>query len=141
MQHAVHRLAALRSLSVLCAVLGIAGGLLLGWVLSRSGGWLTPLPWAIYLAALLVVIAAISMVDARRTEAAIEPWTLRPEDVLGAAPVQPENLPARGDEAPVASAESPSEQHDVAQQAAETLDPLPVELGAGTLISEDDADV
>lgn len=56
----------LLSPSALCLALGVAGGLLLGYLLSRRGGWMTPAPWAIYFVALLVAIAAVSWLDERR---------------------------------------------------------------------------
>jgi hypothetical protein len=52
--------------STLCIVMGLVGGLGLGYVLSRQGTWLTPAPWIVYLAALLMVIAAVSWLDERR---------------------------------------------------------------------------
>lgn len=54
-----------------CLVFGLAGGLLLGYVLSRGGGWMTPAPWAIYLVALLAAIAAVSWLDERRRSPAV----------------------------------------------------------------------
>ncbi len=42
---------------------GIAGGLLLGWILSRGGnGWLTPLPWIVYFVALVAFATVLSLV-------------------------------------------------------------------------------
>jgi hypothetical protein len=47
------------SVSLAC---GLAGGLLLGWLLSKGGnGWLAPLPWLIYLTVLLVFSVALSL--------------------------------------------------------------------------------
>jgi hypothetical protein len=54
---------------------GIAGGLLLGWILSRGGnGWLTPLPWIVYFVALIAFATVLSLVwPADRPERAAAP--------------------------------------------------------------------
>ncbi len=63
----------LLNFAFLCLVAGIAGGLGLGLVLSRQGGWLTPAPWAIYAAVLTVLVVAISWLDEKRSAPAAEP--------------------------------------------------------------------
>ncbi|MHB8574091.1 MAG: hypothetical protein ACYDCQ_02045 [Dehalococcoidia bacterium] len=60
------RLRNLLSVTTACVVVGLAGGLVLGYALSRQGAWLAPVPWAAYLVALLVVIAVVTFVDERR---------------------------------------------------------------------------
>ena len=55
-------LRALWNAGTVSLVAGVAGGLLLGWLLSRGGdGWLAPLPWAIYLVALLLFAVVLSL--------------------------------------------------------------------------------
>jgi hypothetical protein len=67
-------------------ILGLAGGLLLGYVLSREGGWMTPMPWAIYLVALLAAIAVVSWLDERRR--------VRPVEAVGAVAAPTATVPA-----------------------------------------------
>jgi len=45
---------------------GLFGGLALGYVLSRDGGWLTPGPWVVYTVLLVCAVAMLSLVDERR---------------------------------------------------------------------------
>jgi hypothetical protein len=139
MHQAVHRLAALRSPSMLCAALGIVGGLLLGWVLSRSGAWLTPVPWAIYFVGLLTLIATISLLDVRRTALAPEPWTLRPEDVLGTDRSATSTEAAEGatEAAPAGVAD---EQPAIGSDEVEPSHVLPVEFGEWTALLRYDED-
>lgn len=41
---------------------GIGGGLLAGWIVSKqAGGWLTPLPWIVYVLVLAAAVTAISL--------------------------------------------------------------------------------
>jgi hypothetical protein len=60
------RVRSLFSITMLCVLGGIAGGLALGYVLSRHGEWLVVQPWAIYAVLLLVVTAALTWLDVRR---------------------------------------------------------------------------
>jgi type VI protein secretion system component VasK len=66
----MRRLRALLSMTLLCVLAGVAGGLGLGYILSRRGEWLVPQPWVIYAAALLVVTGALTWLDLRRRPAA-----------------------------------------------------------------------
>lgn len=63
------RLRALFSITLLCVLAGVAGGLGLGYILSRRGEWLVPQPWVIYAAALLVVTGALTWLDVHRRPA------------------------------------------------------------------------
>jgi len=65
----MRRLRALLSITLLCVVVGVAGGLGLGYILSRRGEWLVPQPWVIYVAALLVVTGALTWLDVHRRPA------------------------------------------------------------------------
>lgn len=65
------------SLASLCLAGGLAGGLGLGYVLSRQGGWLTPAPWAIYAALLALVVLTVSWLDEKRSARVAEAaWPL-----------------------------------------------------------------
>ena len=58
----VRLLRALWNAGTVSLIAGLAGGLVLGWLLSRGGnGWLAPLPWVIYLVALLLFAGALSL--------------------------------------------------------------------------------
>jgi protein-S-isoprenylcysteine O-methyltransferase Ste14 len=64
----VRVLRALWNASAVSLIAGLGGGLLLGWLLSRGGsGWLTPLPWLIYLVVLVAFSAALSLLWPVRT--------------------------------------------------------------------------
>jgi F0F1-type ATP synthase assembly protein I len=59
---AVRKLRALWHDSTVSLLAGIAGGVLLGWLLSRGGnGWFAPVPWLVYLIALGAITASISL--------------------------------------------------------------------------------
>ncbi|HLZ70129.1 MAG TPA: hypothetical protein VKV26_09520 [Dehalococcoidia bacterium] len=60
------RLRSLFSIALLCALAGVAGGLSLGYLLSRRGEWLVAQPWVMYAAVLLVVTGALTWLDVRR---------------------------------------------------------------------------
>jgi hypothetical protein len=44
---------------------GVAGGLIVGWELSRRGAWFDPISWGIYAVALIAVIGAATFWSAR----------------------------------------------------------------------------
>ncbi len=71
-------------MTLLCVLAGIAGGLGIGYVLSRRGEWLVVQPWIIYAAALLVATAAITWLDVRRRPGVIAPAVAAHADGLGA---------------------------------------------------------
>src|SRR5947209_3672159 len=100
----MHRLRSLLSTSSLCVALGLGGGLLLGWVLSRNGGWLTPIPWAVYLGVMLAAVAAVSWLESGRT-AQREPdmITLPPDYERLLAPIgaEPETAAPQAEAQPV----------------------------------------
>lgn len=72
------------TLPILCLIAGLLGGLGLGYLLSRGGGWLTPGPWVVYLVALVAVIGLASWADERRRLRLVS---------AGAAPIQSEDEP------------------------------------------------
>jgi len=82
-------LRALWNESTVSLLAGIAGGVLLGWLLSRGGnGWFAPVPWLVYLIALGAITASISLLwpTARRSaERASSPSPDAPE------PQRPQN--------------------------------------------------
>src|SRR5947209_7107860 len=76
-------------LSTLCLAGGVVGGLALGFLLSRQGAWLTPVPWIVYAVLLAVGVAAISVADERRRRRiAEEAWPLPPHFSVADLPVQ-----------------------------------------------------
>ncbi len=81
----MRRLRLLFSMTVLCVLAGIAGGLALGYILSRRGEWLVPQPWAIYAAALLLVTGALTWLDVRRRPGPAATASAAPADPGGAA--------------------------------------------------------
>lgn len=69
----MRRLRTLWNAGTVSLVVGLAGGLLLGWLLSGGGnGWLTPLPWLIYLLALVAFTVALSLLWPARTAGAAD---------------------------------------------------------------------
>ncbi len=62
----MRRIRALITLPVVCMLAGVFGGLALGYLLSRNGGWLTPGPWVVYTVLLVCAVAMLSLVDERR---------------------------------------------------------------------------
>ena len=75
----MRRIRALITLPVVCMLAGLFGGLALGYVLSRDGGWLTPGPWVVYTVLLVCAVAMLSLVDERRRlRVAEEEWPLPP---------------------------------------------------------------
>lgn len=53
------------SVGTLCVLAGLAGGLVLGYVLGQRGEWLVATPWLIYLGLLLLATAGASWLDLR----------------------------------------------------------------------------
>ena len=75
----MQRIRALITLPVVCVLAGLLGGLALGYVLSRDGGWLTIGPWIVYTVLLVCAVAMLSLVDERRRlRVAEEEWPLPP---------------------------------------------------------------
>lgn len=97
----MRRLRALLSITLLCVLAGVAGGLGLGYILSRQGEWLVPQPWAIYAAALLLISGVLTWLDLRR-----RPVQTASAAASGASAAASETAAADG--APRMAAEQPS---------------------------------
>jgi hypothetical protein len=118
-----------------CLAIGLAGGLVFGYVLSQRGDWLVLWPWILYAVCLIAATALASFIDERRrfhSSASVGPLTAggKTDSSLSVEPPAPAPadsvpdvapaIPAQNDAIPLA-ASAPSVASDAdASDAAET---------------------
>src|SRR5579884_57597 len=141
------------SISTLCVMLGLAGGLLLGRVLSGGDGWQTPTPWLAYAVALLLAVGALSWLDVRRSsrrpqqEVEEDPWPLPPDygaeldlvEPAAAAAEQPAGDMAVA--APASETAASAESASAPKRRRRRANPVPFPTGEGDPASASSGDV